>query len=243
MNVVPGAFRAVPWSGLRLAGEREHPLADDVALDLVRPGPDRRRLVVEPRPLPAPVAGVVVARRATTAPPGRAPPSPCRAGACSSRSSRASARCPRAPGPGPWRGGRGCASCAAGTAAPRRRPRASRRCSRWSSNAPASSARRSSSSTSWMWITSCRGLMPRSCDSVELAIRQPSFSGPMRWSSGTNTSEKKTSLNSDSSVICRSGRTSTPAARMSTTRYEMPRCFGASGSVRARQTPQSANWA
>ena len=46
--------------------------------------------------------------------------------------------------------------------------------------------------------------------SVELATRQPSFSAPMSWSSGTNTSAKNTSLNSDSSVIWRSGRTSTP---------------------------------
>ena len=43
---------------------------------------------------------------------------------------------------------------------------------------------------------------------------------------GTNTSSRNTSLNSESPVICRSGRTSTPGACMSTTRNEMPRCFG-----------------
>ena len=71
-------------------------------------------------------------------------------------------------------------------------------------------------------MTSWRGFTPRSWVSVEFAMRQPSCSGPMMRSSGTNTSVKNTSLNSDSSVIWRSGRTSTPGARMSTTRYEMP---------------------
>ena len=42
-------------------------------------------------------------------------------------------------------------------------------------------------------------------------MRQPSSRGPTRCSSGTNTSVKNTSLNSVSSVIWRSGRTSTPA--------------------------------
>src|SRR5207253_11033821 len=43
----------------RLAREAEHPLADDVALDLVAAREDRRRLVVEPRPLPHAVARIV----------------------------------------------------------------------------------------------------------------------------------------------------------------------------------------
>src|SRR5215469_13795227 len=56
----PPAARASASSAAgRLAGETEHALADDVALDLVRARPDRRRLVVEPRALPGPVAGVV----------------------------------------------------------------------------------------------------------------------------------------------------------------------------------------
>src|SRR5207302_10376645 len=42
----------LPW-------QAEHALADDVALDLVGAGEDRRRLVVEPRALPPPVARVV----------------------------------------------------------------------------------------------------------------------------------------------------------------------------------------
>ncbi len=94
-----------------------------------------------------------------------------------------------------------------------------------------------------MWMTSWRGLTPRSWVSVELATRQPSSSGPISWSSGTNTSAKNTSLNSASSVIWRSGRTSTPGARMSIAKAEMPCCLGTSGLVRARHRPQSANWA
>ena len=46
---------------------------------------------------------------------------------------------------------------------------------------------------------------------------------------GRTTSAKNTSLNSDSSVIWRSGRTSTPAARMSTASAVMPCCLGTSG--------------
>src|SRR5215213_1990586 len=45
--------------GLGLAGEAEGALADEVALDLVRPRPDRGRLVVEPGPLPRAVARVL----------------------------------------------------------------------------------------------------------------------------------------------------------------------------------------
>jgi len=54
------------------------------------------------------------------------------------------------------------------------------------------------------------------------------------------TSEKNTSLNSASPVICRSGRTSTPGAFMSTTKYVSPLCLGASGSVRASSSPKLA---
>ena len=50
-------------------------------------------------------------------------------------------------------------------------------------------------------------------------------------------------MKSDSPVICFSGRTSTPSARMSTANAVMPACFFTSGSVRARHSPQSANWA
>src|SRR4051812_22092578 len=46
--------------GARSSGESQHALADDVALDLVGAGEDRRRLVVEPAALPAAVARVAV---------------------------------------------------------------------------------------------------------------------------------------------------------------------------------------
>ena len=55
------------------------------------------------------------------------------------------------------------------------------------------------------------------------------------FSRGTLTSVKKISLNSGSPVICRSGRTSTPGECMSTSRYVMPLCLGASGSVRTSE--------
>src|SRR5215471_13288978 len=56
----PPAARANARSGAGwLAGQTEHALTDDVALDLVRARPDRRCLVVEPRALPGPVARVV----------------------------------------------------------------------------------------------------------------------------------------------------------------------------------------
>src|SRR5262245_14298433 len=53
------AGRIFSLGGPGLAGEAQRALADEVPLDLVRPGPDRRRLVVEPRALPRPVARVV----------------------------------------------------------------------------------------------------------------------------------------------------------------------------------------
>src|SRR5690242_7382876 len=55
LNLRRGAF-----GGRRLSRHPEHALAQDVALDLVGAGPDRRRLVVEPRPLPGAVARVAV---------------------------------------------------------------------------------------------------------------------------------------------------------------------------------------
>jgi hypothetical protein len=76
--------------------------------------------------------------------------------------------------------------------------------------------------------------------SVVRAHRQPSFSAPTRQSSGTSTSSKNTSLNISWPVSSRNGRTSMPGVRMSSMKHEMPSCFGASGSVRARQMPQSA---
>ena len=67
-------------------------------------------------------------------------------------------------------------------------------------------------------MTSWRGLVPRSWERVALETRQPSFSWPTSCSRGTNTSVRKTSLNSASPVICTRGLTSTPGACMSTTR-------------------------
>ena len=108
---------------------------------------------------------------------------------------------------------------------------------------PDRSARRISSSSSCEWITSCRGLVPRSWAKVDCETDHPAFSSPTSWSSATNTSLKNTSLNSESSVIWRSGRTSIPGELMSTMKTEMPSLFGNRGPVRARHNPQSANCA
>ncbi len=51
---------------------------------------------------------------------------------------------------------------------------------------------------------------------------------------------KKISLNSFSPVIVTSGRTSMPGSVMSTSRHEIPRCLGASGSVRTSSSHQFA---
>ena len=54
------------------------------------------------------------------------------------------------------------------------------------------------------------------------------------------TSLRKISQKWDSPVACRMGRTSMPGVRMSSRKYEMPRRFGAAGSVRASSRHQSA---
>ena len=81
----------------------------------------------------------------------------------------------------------------------------------------------------------------RSFSSVVRAARQPSLTPPITQSSGTYTSERKTSLNIASPVSSRNGRMSSPSLRMSTKKHVMPLCFGSVGSVRARQMPQSAS--
>src|SRR6266536_3011745 len=81
---------------------------------------------------------------------------------------------------------------------------------------------------------------PRSLASVVLATRQPSFSGPKRFSTGTSTASRKTSLNSLSPVSCRSGRTSTPVAIIGIASIDIPLCAASFGSVRTRAMPQSA---
>ena len=72
------------------------------------------------------------------------------------------------------------------------------------------------------------------------ATFQPPLTSPTTQSSGTNTLSRKTSLNSASPVISRSGRTSMPGEDMSTRKYVIPSCRGEPGSVRAMQIAQSA---
>ena len=74
----------------------------------------------------------------------------------------------------------------------------------------------------------------RSTISVVLATRHPSLRSPMMWSWGTRASSMNTSLNNACPVISRKGRTSTPSCFIGNAKYVMPRCLGASGSVRRR---------
>ena len=85
--------------------------------------------------------------------------------------------------------------------------------------------------------------MTRSFIRVAMATAQPWPTSPMRWESGMRAPVKKISLNSASPVIWRSGRTSTPGWCMSMKKYVRPRCFGTSGSVRTRSSPQRATCA
>ena len=84
--------------------------------------------------------------------------------------------------------------------------------------------------------------MPRSCASEPLAIAHPLFSSPTRFSFGTTTSLKNTSLRSGwwGSTISGSGRTVMPGVAMSTSTMLMPLCFGASVSVRQNRKQKSA---
>ena len=72
----------------------------------------------------------------------------------------------------------------------------------------ASSMRRSKLRQYMIWNPAPK--VPRSCMSVPIATSQPSLTLPTTFSTGTRTSRKKSSENSDSPVIWRSGRTSTP---------------------------------
>ena len=74
--------------------------------------------------------------------------------------------------------------------------------------------------------------MPRSKASVELATFHPLFTPPTTLSFGQRASVKKTSQNSAVPSGCVMPRTSTPGWRIGTSKYEMPLCFGADGSVR-----------
>ena len=86
-------------------------------------------------------------------------------------------------------------------------------------------------------------MLTLSLPSVARATVQPPSTGPTTSSSGTKTSLKNTSLNSELPVGIFSGRTSTPSACMSMTMVVMPLCLGASGLVRTVAKPLPATWA
>ena len=65
-----------------------------------------------------------------------------------------------------------------------------------------------------------------------MATFQPLLTPPTTLSFGQRASVKKTSANSAAPSICWMGRTSMPGWFMGHSRYEMPACLGASGSVR-----------
>ena len=77
----------------------------------------------------------------------------------------------------------------------------------------------------------------RSFMRVVIATRHPSSAPPSRFSSGTRTPEKKTSLKPPPPSICRIGRMSIPSDSMSTMKQVRPRCLGTCGSVRTMMTP------
>ena len=81
--------------------------------------------------------------------------------------------------------------------------------------------------------SSLTNAVPRSKLNVTMATRQPSFSAPTTFSTGMRTSSRNISLNSLSPVSVRIGRTVMPGESIGMTIQVMPRCFGASGSVRA----------
>ncbi|MNR08492.1 hypothetical protein D3C85_1246530 [compost metagenome] len=83
-------------------------------------------------------------------------------------------------------------------------------------------------------------MLVRSWVSKYLAQVQPLFSSPTRFSTGTRTLSKNTSLTSCSPSRVMIGRTVMPGDFMSINRKLMPRCCWASGSVRTRQKIQSA---
>ena len=85
--------------------------------------------------------------------------------------------------------------------------------------------------------------LSRSNPSVVRATFHPSPSPPSRNESGILTSLKKTSLNEDPPLICRIGRISIPGASIGTRNAVIPRCFRASGSERAINSPHSQNCA
>ena len=87
--------------------------------------------------------------------------------------------------------------------------------------------------------------MARSWPSEPVATRQPWWSSPIRFSAGTSTSSKNTSLKSRSSgpTIDPNGRRVSPGLSVGITRQLSPLCLGASGSVRTNARMKSASWA
>ena len=83
-----------------------------------------------------------------------------------------------------------------------------------------------------MVMMCCANAVPRSKRSVTFVTRQPSFSAPTRFATGTRASSRNTSQKWLSPSSVRIGRTSTPGWCMSRISHVMPLCFGASGSVR-----------
>ncbi len=66
-----------------------------------------------------------------------------------------------------------------------------------------------------------------------MATFQPLLRPPTTFSFGHRAPSKNTSLNSPEPSGWMMGRTSMPSCFMGTSRYEIPACFGALGSVRA----------
>ena len=91
-------------------------------------------------------------------------------------------------------------------------------------------------------MSSLTNAVPRSNENVTCVTRQPSFSSPTRFSTGTRTSSRNTSQNSDEPSTVSMGRTSMPGRSIGRISQLMPRCFGTSGSVRTSSSPKSATW-
>ena len=87
--------------------------------------------------------------------------------------------------------------------------------------------------------------MFRSWPSDPFATRQPSLSGPTRFSAGTRASLKNTSLKSRSSTshADANGLRTTPGRSVGIISALMPLCLGASGSVRTKASNTSASCA
>jgi hypothetical protein len=78
---------------------------------------------------------------------------------------------------------------------------------------------------------------------VPIATRQPSSTSPTTFATAVRAPSRNVSLNSECPVICTIGRISMPGCCIGTRRYDKPRCFGASGFVRASTKIQCAQCA